>query len=222
MSAPEATGTRQRVSKLDAATEEHKNPSSLSANPSKKVERNKPNVKPPFIDVSMNKFLTYLVLSLLVVLSFYVWRFTVWAHNAGGYWALMTGNHISPAAQAAREAASAASASSSVAAATASSVSKAGSKSGAPSDIKPKPTQAASNPEQDIQSQIFQLASALGIKPAELSSAIRPLVDPSAPDPAEKVKHEAEVLKAEMEAKQKENENQEGGVLDMLGEALLD
>ncbi|WVQ72599.1 hypothetical protein IAR50_002157 [Cryptococcus sp. DSM 104548] len=221
MSAPEATGTRQRTTKLDPATEEHKNPSSLSANPNKKVARNKPNVKPPFIDLSMNKFLTYLVISLLVVLGFYVWRFTVWAHNAGGYWALMTGHHVSPAAQAAREAASAASASSSVAAASASSVDKASSKTGA-SAIKPKPSQASSNPEEDIQSQILHLASALGIKPAELSSAIRPLVDPSVPDPAEKAKHEAEVLKAEMEAKAKENENQEGGVLDMLGEALLD
>ncbi|WVQ80504.1 hypothetical protein IAT38_002609 [Cryptococcus sp. DSM 104549] len=212
MSAPEASGVRQRTNPV---AEEEKNPASLSTNPSKKVPRNKPYVKPPFIDVSMNKFLTYLVLSLLAVLSFYIWRFTVWAHDAGGYWALMTGHHKPPAVAAAQASASAAKAS--VSAEQSSTVT-----SGTPGDIKPRPTQASGNAQDDIQSQILNLAAALGIKPAELSSAIRPLVDPSVPDPVEKAKHEAEVLKAEMEAKQAEQENQEGSVLDMLGEALLD
>ncbi|WVN88221.1 uncharacterized protein L203_103422 [Cryptococcus depauperatus CBS 7841] len=212
MSAPEAMETRQRNKKLEQVTGETKNPPSLSADPTKKVPRNKPYVKPPFIDMSMNRFLTYLVLSLMALLAFYIWRFTVWAHDAGGYWALMTGYRQPPGAIAAREAASAASVSS------AAQVTSASTK---PQDIKPKPAQPG-NSDQDIQSQIINLASALGIKPAELSSAIRPLVDPSVPDPVEKVKREAEILKAEMEAKKHEMDGQEGSVLNVLGEALLD
>lgn len=63
--------------------------------------------------------LTYLVLSLFLLFAFYMWRFTVWAHQVGGYWALMTGHHITPAEAAAKEAASSASASSSVVGSTA-------------------------------------------------------------------------------------------------------
>lgn len=38
-----------------AKQEEAYNPASLSANPDKKVARNKPHVKPPFIDVPFGK-----------------------------------------------------------------------------------------------------------------------------------------------------------------------
>ncbi|KIR67240.1 hypothetical protein I314_02453 [Cryptococcus bacillisporus CA1873] len=128
----------------------------------------------------------------------------------------MTGHHISPAEAAAKEAASSASASSSVAGSTAT-------VSGHPQNIKAKPsTQDTVHDDDNIQSQIFNLASALGITPAELSSAIRPLVDPSVPNPIEKAKQETRLLQAKMASQQHENENQEGSVLDMLGEALLD
>ncbi|OWZ60194.1 hypothetical protein C356_00205 [Cryptococcus neoformans c45] len=217
MSAPEATSTRQRTNKAETPTHEHESPASLSTNPSKKVPRNKPHVKPPFVDMSMNKFLTYLVLWLLLLFAFYMWRFTVWAHQAGGYWALITGHQMSPAEIAAKEAASSASVSSSIAGSTATPTT-----SGHPQNIKPKPTQDAGHGDDNIQSQIFNLASALGITPAELSSAIRPLVDPSVPNPAEKAKQEAQLLQAKMASQQHENENQEGSVLNMLGEALLD
>ncbi|WVQ99306.1 hypothetical protein IAU59_006438 [Kwoniella sp. CBS 9459] len=217
MSAPEASGTRQRTNKLEK--EESKNPASLSADPSKKVKRNQPQVKPPFIDMSMNKFLTYLVLSLFLVLAFYIWRFVSWAHQVGGYWALITGNHKTAVSNAAESAASAA-ASVASAASTASVSSSVN-----PKSIQAKPTAGAGG-EESIESQIYHLANSLGIKPAELSAAIRPLVDPSVPNPAEKAKHEADLLKAQVEAKAAEHESKakatEGSVLDMLGEALLD
>ncbi|WWC89433.1 uncharacterized protein L201_004357 [Kwoniella dendrophila CBS 6074] len=216
---PEASGVRQRTNKLEKETETE-NPASLSSNPAKKVPRNKPHVKPPFIDMSMNKFLTYLVLSLFLVLGFYIWRFVAWAHQVGGYWAVITGNHKTPVSNAAASAASAASSVHSVS-------SKSATASVDPKSIVPKPSPPSSgNPEEDIQSQIYHLANALGIKPAELSGAIRPLIDPSVPNPVEQAKHEAELLKAEVEAKAKEHEAKaqetEGSVLGILGEALLD
>lgn len=79
MSAPDASSTRQRNPQL---AEEHKNPASLSADPTKKVKRDKPAVKPPLADVSMNKFLTYLVLSLLAIAAFYLWRVR-WKDKSG-------------------------------------------------------------------------------------------------------------------------------------------
>ncbi|WVR07143.1 hypothetical protein IAU60_004184 [Kwoniella sp. DSM 27419] len=212
MSTPEASGTRQRTNKLES--EEAKNPASLSADSSKKVKRNKPNVKPPFIDMSMNKFLTYLVLTLFLVLSFYIYRFVSWAHQVGGYWALITGNHKTPMMDAAASASSAVSAAASASASATTSVD--------PRHIQAKPSGA---PEESIESQIYHLAAALGIKPAELSAAIRPLVDPSVPNPAEQAKHEAELLRAQVEAKKSEEQAQtgsEGSMLGMLGEALLD
>ncbi|WRT66261.1 uncharacterized protein IL334_003214 [Kwoniella shivajii] len=213
---PEATGVRQRANKMEA--EESNNPASLSANPSKKVQRNKPQVKPPFIDMSMNRFLTYLVLSLFLILGFYVWRFVSWAHQVGGYWAVLTGNHRTPVSVAAADAASAA--------ASIKSASGQSSTSVDPKSIAARPTGSGKTPEDDIQSQIYALAASLGIKPAELSAAIRPLVDPSIPDPAAQAKHEAELLKAQVEAKAVEHEAKAkettGGVLDILGEALLD
>ena len=40
--------------------------------------------------------MTYLVLSLVALAAFYMWRFTVWAADAGGYWNLVTGRHAPP------------------------------------------------------------------------------------------------------------------------------
>ncbi|WWC70336.1 uncharacterized protein I206_104286 [Kwoniella pini CBS 10737] len=212
---PEASGVRQRANKVKE--EETENPASLSSNPNKKVPRNKPNVNPPFINTSMNKFLTYLVLSLALVLAFYIWRFVSWAHQAGGYWAVISGNHKSPISDAASSAASAAS--------SISKYQKSSTTSVNPKSIVPKPTQAG-QPEDDIQSQIYHLANSLGIKPAELSAAIRPLVDPSVPDPAAKAQQEAELLRAQVEAKAAEHKAEatqaEGGLMGILGEALLD
>ncbi|EIW70766.1 hypothetical protein M231_02579 [Tremella mesenterica] len=202
MSTPEATGIRQR-SKVVNGDEDVKvsNPASLSGNPGKKVPRNKPHVKPPFIDMSMNKFLTYLALTLLTLASFYVWRLTVWAADVGGYWNLMTGRRTVDTGIDTDSIVQAA------ASATQSSAGKGvvGGKSGG----------------EDVQSQIFKLASALGIKPAELSAAIRPLVDPSVPNPIEAVKREADLLRQQME-QQAQTATPGPGVLDMLGEALLD
>ncbi|KAK8864300.1 hypothetical protein IAR55_001546 [Kwoniella newhampshirensis] len=219
---PEASGTRQRTTKLEkteAEVDDDKNPASLSANPNKKVARNKPYVKPPFVDMSMNKFLTYLVASLFLILAFYVWRFTVWAAQVGGYWALITGNHKTPASIAASSAAAVAATAASVASSSASSASVASTKGADPASIKPKP---ATTPEESIESQIYHLANSLGIKPAELSGAIRPLIDPSIPDPAAAAKQEAEALKKEMEAHAAEKTETGGSVLGILGEALLD
>ncbi len=36
--------------------------------------------------------LTYMGLGLAAILSFYLYRFTVWAAAAGGYWNLLTGH----------------------------------------------------------------------------------------------------------------------------------
>ncbi|KAK4689057.1 hypothetical protein P7C73_g1034, partial [Tremellales sp. Uapishka_1] len=209
MSTPEASTTRQRTTKVEPEDKEKTyNPASLSANPNKKVDRNKPVVKPPFADVTMNKFLTYLVLSLLSVAAFYTWRMTVWARDAGGYWNLATGTRPAPGAQVA-DAISAASA-------AASSVSSKGS---SPSG------KSAAGGKADIQSQIFTLATALGIKPAELSAAIRPLIDPSVPNPVEVAQRETDLLKQQIEQQAAESQSEEqvgGGLLGVLGEALLD
>ena len=75
----------------------------------------------------------------------------------------------------------------------------------------------------DIQTQIYSLANALGIKPAALSAAIRPLIDPSAPNPADVAKMEAEVFKQQVAANQAEEKKEgHGSLLGMVGEALLD
>lgn len=72
MSTPQdASTTRQRNPRLE---DETPNPASLSADPTKRVQRNKPVVKPPFADVSMNKFLVYLLLGVLTIVGFYIWR----------------------------------------------------------------------------------------------------------------------------------------------------
>ena len=42
--------------------------------------------------------LTYMVLGLLAIGGIYMYRFTVWAAQAGGYWNLITGHRPNPAA----------------------------------------------------------------------------------------------------------------------------
>ena len=82
----------------------------------------------------------------------------------------------------------------------------------------------------DVQSQIWALAETLGIKPADLSNAIRPLIDPTVPNPAEEAKRiKAEMeLKAQLEATKAESAAQAEasssgpGILDVLEEAFLD
>ncbi|GFZ44058.1 hypothetical protein JCM24511_01779 [Saitozyma sp. JCM 24511] len=230
MSTPEASGTRQRT--RPAGTEESSktsNPASLSANPDKKVPRNKPAVKPPLADVSMNRFLLYLVLTLLAIAGFYTWRFTVWAAEVGGYWNLVTGHRTSPVPGAAELAAKA----------------KAVADSGkviyqvTQLFTKLTPTTQAATPqgrssrgkgkEDSIQSQIYDLAASLGVKPADLNAAIRPLVDPSAPNPAEAARLEAELLRKQVEASQgsaggggAQAEESGAGLLGVMGEVLLD
>ncbi|ORY34121.1 hypothetical protein BCR39DRAFT_518571 [Naematelia encephala] len=219
MSTPEASSTRQRTSRLDEEPERKtSNPASLSNDPNKQVHRNKPVVKPPFADVTMGKFLTYLVLFLVAIAAFYTYRFTVWAADAGGYWNLVTGRRTSPqpgavefAAKVAERAQSAGSTANSY---PGSAVGGGGSG---------KPTKQGT----DVQSQIYNLANALGIKPAELSDAIRPLIDPSAPNAAEKAQQEVEILKAQLAASGaaaggEKEEQPQGSLLGLVGEVLLD
>lgn len=40
--------------------------------------------------------MTYMVLGLVTLALFYVWRFTVWAAQAGGYWNLLSGRTLPP------------------------------------------------------------------------------------------------------------------------------
>jgi hypothetical protein len=57
--------------------------------------------------------MTNLILAVIAVIAFYIWRISVWAGDAGGYWALITGNPNKAAAiEAKREAAMSASATS--------------------------------------------------------------------------------------------------------------
>lgn len=83
----------------------------------------------------------------------------------------------------------------------------------------------------DVQAQIVNLAIALGVKPADLTNAIRPLIDPSVPNPAEAARQELELLKASIAAggavggagaAEKEAPATEGSLLGALGEAFLD
>lgn len=90
----------------------------------------------------------------------------------------------------------------------------------------------AGNP--DVQSQIYTLATALGVKPHELSEAIRPLIDPSVANPAEAAAKEIEMLKLQLQSltaagasaaqapvAEKEKPN-EGSLLGIVSEVLLD
>lgn len=84
----------------------------------------------------------------------------------------------------------------------------------------------------DVQSRIFELATALGVPLADLSNAIRPLIDPTVPNPIDEVKrlreqlelqnnlHEQVVTHKE-EAVQQE-EAKKPSVLELMNEAFLD
>ena len=81
----------------------------------------------------------------------------------------------------------------------------------------------------DVQSQIYALAETLGIKPADLSSAIRPLIDPTVPNPAEEAKRikqemelKAELEKNKVETAAKEEAHSGPGFIEVLEEAFLD
>jgi hypothetical protein len=66
------------------------------------------------------------------------------------------------------------------------------------------------------------LANSLGIKPAELNAAIRPLIDPSVPNPAEQAQKELELLKLQQQSGGEHADEPHTGVLGIIGEALLD
>ncbi|KAL7421717.1 hypothetical protein Q5752_003488 [Cryptotrichosporon argae] len=210
MSAPEASGTRQRTNQLSKDDDvKVENPASLGGS-TKNVPRNKPQVKPPFADISVHRFLVYLILGLFALSGFYVWRFTVWASDVGGYWNLLTGHRDAPSSGVHRAADLAASA--------------ANIPGGAARRAKPTGGSRVSGGD-DVQSQIWNLASALGVKPADLTAAIRPLIDPTVPNPLEEARREKELLQQKIElgqAEAKAKGDETGGLLGVLGEALLD
>lgn len=87
----------------------------------------------------------------------------------------------------------------------------------------------------DVQSQIFTLATALGVTPHDLTAAIRPLIDPSVPNPIEAATKEIEMLKLQLQglsaggaatqaqAQEKvEEKPSEGSLLGIVSEVLLD
>lgn len=97
-----------------------------------------------------------------------------------------------------------------------------------------KANAAAGNP--DVQSQIFTLATALGVTPHDLTAAIRPLIDPSVANPAEAAAKEIELLKLQLQglgaggaaagsaAHPEETKEAEAapGLLSLVTEAMLD
>ena len=96
-----------------------------------------------------------------------------------------------------------------------------------------KPTQPANDPQPtkapkgakkpDIQSQIFALAEALGVAPADLSAAIRPLTDPTVPNPAEQQKKlEQQLEEAKANGGKDAAETDGPSVLGLMGEVFLD
>ncbi|BEI79977.1 hypothetical protein CcaverHIS002_0105060 [Cutaneotrichosporon cavernicola] len=189
-SSPLSTRIENDVAEAEAEMDKG-NPDSLSVNPSRRAQvRDKPHVKPPFLDVPMGRFLTYLTLGLIALAAFYLWRFHVWAENVGGYWNLMTGQRDDLADVVQKDAAKAVQED----VASASAVNASGA----------CPPCEVSNPT--VESLVLQLADKLGIKPVELNAAIRPLIDPSAPQ-----------VIAEPTA-----DPNEPGLLGVLGEALLD
>ncbi|KLT39848.1 hypothetical protein CC85DRAFT_250460 [Cutaneotrichosporon oleaginosum] len=164
--------------------------------------RDTPYVKPPFIDVPMGRFLTYLSLGLLALASFYVWRITVWASEVGGYWNLMTGRRDTLVDVVQQEAAKASAREDKFSSVT--SASAAGASSGRAARGAACPP--CEVPDPSVESLVLQLADKLGVKPVELNAVIRPLLDPSAP---------------QITAEPKADPN-EPGILDVFGEALLD
>jgi hypothetical protein len=187
-----------------------------------------------------------LITLVLAVASFYIWRVTVWARDAGGYWSLITGSGV-----AAKSAVSAAASASSLAAAAITTATSSGSVSPlclrklSPTDThfpqKAARTAAAagknaahstSGAPADVQAQIFSLASALGVPLASLSDAIRPLIDPTVPNPVEEVKRLREQLDltknlheqvvAQKEDVIEEEAHKKPSVLELMEEAFLD
>ncbi|KAJ9105976.1 hypothetical protein QFC19_003311 [Naganishia cerealis] len=226
-----ASAVRQRQSvKNDASASDA--PASLSTDPHKKVPRSEPAIKPPFAKTSMNKFLTNLLLLVLAIAGFYIWRVTVWARDSGGYWALITGT-----GSAAKAAASSAAAATSIAAAAITSATSTASflsskQTAARTAGNKAAAHATSGAPADVQAQIFSLAASLGVPLADLSNAIRPLIDPTVPNPVEEVKrlrdqlelskniHEQTVQQHE-EIVEKE-EAKKPSVLELMEEAFLD
>lgn len=49
--------------------------------------------------------LTNVLLVVIAISAFYIWRLTIWAEQAGGYWPLLTGSGSSPASSSAAAAA---------------------------------------------------------------------------------------------------------------------
>lgn len=87
----------------------------------------------------------------------------------------------------------------------------------------------------DVQGQIYALATALGVKPADLSSAIRPLIDPTVPNPADACQKELELVKLQLAtgagaggaegtvgSNKVDEKAAEGSLLGLAAEALLD
>lgn len=214
---PDASGTRQRTAKTSADADVV-NPASLSASREKKVPRNKPHVEPPFYNMSMNRFLTYMVLGLGVVAAFYMYRFTVWAADAGGYWNLVTGARPNRAMEQAESA-----------------MEKAAEVAGQAAQSGKGAVKGAAGKRTDVQGQIYALATALGVKPADLSSAIRPLIDPTVPNPADACQKELELVKLQLAtgagaggaegtvgSNKVDEKAAEGSLLGLAAEALLD
>lgn len=78
--------------------------------------------------------------------------------------------------------------------------------------------------KEDVQAQVLRLAQTLGVKPADLSDAIRHLIDPTAPKPsyAEAGKQAQVQAEAAAAAASSAAASDEPGIFDIMGEVLLD
>lgn len=159
---------------------------------------------------------------------YYVWKFQRYANEVGGYWNAVVGAKGSEvAAVAASKAADSAESvvKSTATAASATGGSKPGTKVGRRGKAAAEPTKGS---KEDIQSQVFRLAQSLGVKPAELSDAIRHLTDPTAPKPgagaagADAGKEAQVQAEAAAAAASSAAASDEPGFLSVMGEALLD
>lgn len=181
--------------------------------------------------------LTYLVLALLALSLYYVWRFHRFANEVGGYWNAVTGARASDiaghAAQKAASSAASVTSSYKVDRSSATGGTKPGStkkNANANTNDQRRADEPKPGSKEDIDAQVLRLAQTLGVKPAELSNAIRHLIDPTAPQPgavtadqqaqhAQQVKAAAESASAEAAAA---SASDEPGILELMGEALLD
>jgi hypothetical protein len=122
---------------------------------------------------------------------------TIWASDAGGYWALITGNPNTAAVLKQRQDASVSASVSSAAANNAAIATSTGTGTGRQYTNVPlgggKNTPGTSD---DIQASILSLSRLLGCSPADLTSAIRPFIDPSVPNPVEEAKRIREQVEA--------------------------